>query len=129
VPGEPGHGAPANFIAALEDDLNTPMALAELFELAREAHVAPARDKPRIKAQFVAAAGLLGLLQQPSEAWFKWTPAGEGVDEAAIQRRVDARTAAKKARDFKEADRIRDELAKQGVILEDVPGGTRWKLG
>ena len=48
-------------------------------------------------------------------------------DEGAIQKLVDARTAAKKAKNFKEADRIRDELAKQGIVLEDVPGGTRWK--
>jgi cysteinyl-tRNA synthetase len=128
VAAEPGHGASANFIAALEDDLNTPMALADLFELARQANVAPDHEKPRIKAQFQAAAALLGLLQQAPEAWFKWAPAGAGVDEAQIQKLVDARTAAKKAKNFKEADRIRDELARQGVVLEDVPGGTRWKL-
>jgi cysteinyl-tRNA synthetase len=127
VTAAPGVKAPAAFVEALEDDLNTPMALAELFALAHAANTAPAGEHPKIKAALLDAAGLLGLLQQAPEAWFKWSPAGAGVDEDAIQRLVDARTAAKKAKDFKEADRIRDELGKQGVVLEDVPGGTRWK--
>jgi cysteinyl-tRNA synthetase len=129
VSAEAGQGPSANFVAALEDDLNTPMALADLFELARQANVAPASEKPRIKAQFQASAALLGLLQQSPDAWFKWQPEGAGVDAVKIQQQVDARAAAKKAKDFKEADRIRDELARQGVVLEDVPGGTRWKMG
>jgi cysteinyl-tRNA synthetase len=127
VTAAPGVKAPAAFVEALEDDLNTPMALAELFALAHAANTAPAGEHPKIKAALLDAAGLLGLLQQAPEAWFKWSPAGAGVDEDAIQRLVDARTAAKKAKDFKEADRIRDELGRQGVVLEDVPGGTRWK--
>jgi len=128
VTAAPGVKAPAAFIEALEDDLNTPQALASLFDLAHAAHTAPAAEKPTIKAQLQDAAGLLGLLQQTPEAWFKWAPAGAGVDEAEIQKLVEARAAAKKAKNFKEADRIRDELARQGVVLEDVPGGTRWKL-
>jgi len=127
VTAAPGVKAPATFIDALEDDLNTPMALAALFELAHAANTATDADKPRIKAQLLDAAGVMGLLQQSPEAWFKWAPAGGGGDEAAIQALVDARTAAKKAKNFKEADRIRDDLVKQGVVLEDVPGGTRWK--
>jgi cysteinyl-tRNA synthetase len=127
VTAAPGVKAPAAFVEALEDDLNTPMALAELFALAHAANTAPASEHPKIKAALVDAAGLLGLLQQSPEAWFKWAPAGANVDEGEIQKLVDARAAAKKAKNFKEADRIRDELAKQGVVLEDVPGGTRWK--
>ena len=127
VAAAPGVTAPAAFVEALEDDLNTPQALAALFELAHAANTATAGDKPGIKAQLTDAAGLLGLLQQTPEAWFKWAPAGASVDEAGIQALVDARTAAKKAKNFKEADRIRDELAAKGVVLEDVPGGTRWK--
>jgi len=128
VTAAPGVRAPQAFVDALEDDLNTPMALAALFELAHAARAASAADKPRIKAELLDAAGLLGLLQQSPEAWFRWQPAGSQVDEAAIQRLVDARTAAKKARNFKEADRIRDELLKQGVVLEDSAQGTRWKM-
>ena len=129
VSAAPGVNAPAPFIEALEDDLNTPQALANLFDLAHAANAGPAHEKPKIKAQLQDAAGLLGLLQQSPEAWFKWAPPGSGVDEAEIQQLVEARTAAKKAKNFKEADRIRDELAKQGIVLEDVPGGTRWKRG
>jgi cysteinyl-tRNA synthetase len=129
VSAAPGVKAPAAFVEALEDDLNTPMALASLFELAHAANTASAADKPRIKAQLLDSGALMGLLQQSPEAWFRWAPAGAGVDEAAIQALVDARTAAKKAKNFKEADRIRDDLVKQGVVLEDVPGGTRWKRG
>jgi cysteinyl-tRNA synthetase len=127
VAAEPGHGASANFIAALEDDLNTPMALADLFELARQANVAPAQDKPRIKAQFQASAALLGLLQQAPEAWFKWAPAGSGVDEGEIQQLVDARAAARKAKNYAEGDRIKAKLAAMGVVIEDSAQGTRWK--
>ncbi len=129
VTAAPGVKAPAAFIEALEDDVNTPQALAALFELAHAAYTAPASEKPGIKAQLMDAAGLLGLLQQSPEAWFKWAPAGGGVNEAEIQKRVDARAAAKKAKNFKEADRIREELARQGIVLEDVPGVTRWKRG
>jgi cysteinyl-tRNA synthetase len=131
VPAESGVTAPPEFVEALEDDLNTPQALAVLFDLAHQANTAgtdAAADRGRIKAQLLDAASLLGLLWQEPEAWFKWQPAGQQVDEGRIQRLVDARTAAKKAKDFKEADRIRAELAGQGVVLEDVPGGTRWKL-
>jgi len=121
--------APPAFVEALEDDLNTPQALAVLFDLAHQANTADSdAGRGRIKAQLLDAASLLGLLWQEPEAWFKWAPVGSTVDEAAIQRLVEARAAAKKAKNFKEADRIRDELAGMGVVLEDVPGATRWKL-
>jgi cysteinyl-tRNA synthetase len=128
VTAAPGVKAPAAFVEALEDDLNTPMALAVLFELAHAAHTAPAGDKPRIKAQLQDAAGLLGLLQQAPEAWFRWAPVGGSVDTAAIDKLVADRVAARKAKNFKEADRIRDELAALGVVIEDSAQGTRWKL-
>ena len=128
VTAQPGVKAPAAFVEALEDDLNTPMALAALFELAHAAHTAPAADRPRIKAQLQDAAGLLGLLQQAPEAWFKWAPAGEGVDEAAVQALVDARTAARKAKNYAEGDRIKAQLAAMGVVIEDSAQGTRWKI-
>jgi cysteinyl-tRNA synthetase len=128
VKAAPGVKAPAAFVEALEDDLNTPMALAGLFELAHAANTAPAGDHPKIKAALLDAAGMLGLLQQAPEAWFKWSPAGKGVDEAAIQALVDARTAARKAKNYAEGDRIKAQLAAMGVVLEDSAQGTRWKL-
>jgi cysteinyl-tRNA synthetase len=128
VTAAPGVKAPAKFVEALEDDLNTPMALAELFELAHAANTAPASEHPKIKAALMDAAGLLGLLQQSHEAWFKWAPAGKGLDTAAIEKLVEERNAARKAKNYAEGDRIKRTLAEMGVVIEDTPAGTRWKL-
>lgn len=112
--------------AALCDDLNTPAALAELARIASEARKAgSADDRRRLKAELLGAGQLLGLLQQDPAEWF-----GRGVsrdDDSRIQALVDERAAAKKARDFARADAIRDELAAQGIILEDTPQGVRWR--
>jgi cysteinyl-tRNA synthetase len=110
--------------AALCDDLNTPAVLAELARLAAEARKAEApADKRRIKGQILAIGGIMGLLQQDPQAWF-----GQGGDDdARIQALVDERNAAKKSRDFARADAIRDQLASEGVLLEDTPSGVRWK--
>jgi cysteinyl-tRNA synthetase len=69
-------------------------------------------------------------LQQDPDAWFRWTPAGTtGPTDAEIEAAIAARQAARKARDFKESDRIRDDLRAKGVILEDGAKGTTWKRG
>jgi cysteinyl-tRNA synthetase len=102
---------------ALSDDLNTPQAIAAIHQL----------DDP---AELRAGARALGLLQQDAEAWFRWTPAGSsGPSDAEIEVAIAARQLARKAKDFKESDRIRDELKAKGVILEDGPTGTSWKRG
>ncbi len=120
-----------DMLAALEDDLNTPLAVAHLHELATALNkAADPATRAQCKGRLLAAGDLLGVLQQDPEAWFKWTPPGQaGLSDAAIQALIDARTAARKAKDFAEADRIRKELADQGVVLEDGPGGTTWKRG
>ena len=96
-------------IEALSDDLNTPAALARL----------QAIDHP---ATLKASAALLGLLTSTSDEWFKG-----GADEGAIEARIAERVEAKKNRDFATADRIRDELKAEGIILEDGPSGTTWR--
>jgi cysteinyl-tRNA synthetase len=71
---------------------------------------------------------VLGLLQQDPEDWFKWQPEGAVTfDEAMIADMIDKRNAARTAKNFAEADRIRDALAAQGIVLEDGAGGTTWK--
>ena len=130
----PGHGSATEtsmarpLVAALEDDLNTPKAFAELFALSRAANASSDGDERReLKAQLLAGGSLLGLLQHDPEVWLKTTGRSE-IDEAEVERLIELRTAARKARDFAEADRIRDQLAAEGVILEDQPGRTRWRL-
>jgi cysteinyl-tRNA synthetase len=117
---------PASIEAALDDDLNTPQALAEISRIAGDARKAekPA-DRQRLKSELLGAGFSLGLLQQAPAAWF-----GRGAsndDDARIQSLIDERTAAKQARDFTRSDAIRQQLAEEGVLLEDTPQGVRWK--
>jgi cysteinyl-tRNA synthetase len=132
LPGRNETGAetamPQALVAALEDDLNTPKAFAELFGLARAANAsADEAERRELKTQLLAGGALLGLLQQNPEAWLKTTGKAE-IDEAEVERLIERRAAARQAKDFDEADRIRDQLAAEGVILEDQPGKTRWRL-
>jgi len=120
---------PAELIDALADDLNTPEALAlvaRLGDAARKA--ADPRDRKAAKAALLGAGRFLGLLQQDPEAWFKHDASGGGVDTAWVERLLVERAEARKRRDFTTSDRIRDELAAAGVIIEDGPQGARWKL-
>ena len=117
---------PASIEAALDDDLNTPAALAELARIAAEARKAgPGDERGRLKAGLLGAGLALGLLQQDPAAWFARGASGD--DDARIQALVDERNAAKQARDFGRADAIRTQLADEGVLLEDTPQGVRWK--
>jgi len=112
--------------AALDDDLNTPQALAEVARIAGEARKAETDAVRReLKSALLGAGVALGLLQQDPEAWFA-RGAGSG-DDVRIQALIDERASAKKARDFARADAIRDQLAGEGILLEDTPQGVRWK--
>jgi len=117
---------PAAVEAALDDDLNTPLALAEVARIAGEARKAEtAGDRARLKADLLGAGLALGLLQQDPAQWFGAT-AVDADEDARIQALVDERGAAKKARDFARADALRDQLAAEGIVLEDTPQGVRW---
>jgi len=115
-------------VNALEDDLNTPTALAAVNGLARELARAPDADTPRLAATLKASAGLMNLLQQEPEHWFQHRQAEISLDDASIEGLINQRDQARSARDFAEADRIRDELAAQGITIKDGPDGTRWEV-
>jgi cysteinyl-tRNA synthetase len=125
------------FQAAMDDDLNTPVALSVLFELAKElqkegnrlTHDGKTLAEPAaLQAQWqtlVALAEVLGLTVSPDAA-----PAPDGLSDAEIEALVQQRAAAKQAKNWAEGDRIRDELKAQGITLIDKPGGvTEWIRG
>ncbi|WP_149193338.1 cysteine--tRNA ligase [Luteimonas suaedae] len=117
---------PAAIETALDDDLNTPQALAELAGIAADARKAGDDDaRKRSKSRLLGAGVVLGLLQQDPATWFARGASGD--DDARIQGLIDERAAAKKTRDFARADAIREQLAAEGVLLEDTPQGVRWK--
>ncbi len=118
--------APPSVIEALSDDLNTPLALAHLHELAGDLNKADGDDKAEASNRLFAAGELLGLLQQDPEDWFK---GGASDADAAIDALIEERNAARAGKDFARADEIRDELAAEGIVLEDGSGGTTWKRG
>jgi cysteinyl-tRNA synthetase len=116
---------PRAFVEALCDDLNTPKAIAELFALAGAANKAEtAQERAHARADLLAAGALIGALESDPDVWFKG-----GGDEAKIEALMAARAAARKAKDWPEADRVRAELDALGVIVMDDPktGTSRWR--
>ena len=112
----------------MDDDFNTPVALAVLFDLVRELNRVRSTDEQGalpLAALLVKLGDILGILQGQAETFLQ---SGSDVDEAWIQEMIDRRVAAKKTRDFAEADRIREELADQGIILQDSREGTTWRI-
>jgi len=124
-----GAAIPEAIEAALLDDLHTPEALSALAGLASALNKAEtAAETADAKGKLLAAGAALGLLQQDPEAWFRWWPAGETqLDATEIERLIALRDKARMAKDFKEADRLRDALAAKGILLEDRGGKTIWR--
>ena len=115
----------ADVVEALADDLNTPKAFAALHELRAEA----AKGSPGAIACLKASAQMMGLMQRTAAEWAAWRPASLTIDETKVTSLIHARHAARKARNFKEADRIRDEIGALGVELEDRKDGTTtWRV-
>ncbi len=112
----------ARFKAAMDEDFGTPEAVAVLFELATEVNKTGSRQ---LAGLLKALGGCLGLLQEDPETFLQ---AGSALDDAAIRVQIELRAAAKAAKNFVEADRIRKDLLAQGIVLKDSPAGTTWEV-
>ena len=118
---------PATFIEALEDDLNTPNALAELFERARMLNKTEDQaERQKLAAELLAAGDLVGLMQGDPEDWFSGSDEG-AIDAAEIESLLAQREQARASGDYAAADKIRDDLAGRGITIEDGSSGTRWR--
>ena len=112
------------FKAAMDDDFNTPEAIAVLFELANEVNRSQSQETAK---QLIALGNVLGLLQRDPVEFLQGGAAADGLSDTEINAQIAARVAAKKDRNFAEADRIRKELLAAGIILEDSAAGTTWR--
>ena len=139
------------FYTALNDDLNTPVAIAEMHALARAMNKGEEADKPALKARLLAAADLMGILQQDPEAWFKGTTlsgtaigsstasgdltvgdatveaSGDAMSAETVEALIEERRQARLDGDYARADEIRQTLDSRGVVLEDSREGTTWR--
>lgn len=127
VPNDIGSQIPDAFIEALKDDLNTPKALAEIFNLVKQANTADTdEDKVRLKAAIIQCGEWLGIIQQTPQKWFAFGKDAVDADaiEALIQERLDARA----NKDWARADEIRDQLTDMNIVLEDSGDTTKWRI-
>jgi cysteinyl-tRNA synthetase len=115
------------FYQALNDDLNTPVAIAAIHALAKQLHKASAGEKPVLKARILAAGNLLGILEQDPEAWLQGGVSDDSISADAIEALIAERQQAKLDKHYARADEIRQELLEQGVVLEDSREGTQWR--
>ncbi|MCX7109613.1 MAG: cysteine--tRNA ligase [Proteobacteria bacterium] len=126
-----GDGFAVRFEEAMQDDFNTPQAISVLFDLAREINRQKSTDESaamELAVLLKSLASVLGLLEENPEDYLRGS-AGDGLNAEAIEELIQKRLEARKAKNWKESDRIRDELKAQGIILEDSAQGTRWRRG
>jgi cysteinyl-tRNA synthetase len=114
----------ADVLDALTDDLNTPKAVASLHELRTEA----AKGSVAAASSLKASAQLVGLLENTGAEWSRLRVAAVNIDQDKVTALIAARNAARQAKNFRESDRIRDELAKMGVVVKDTKDGTTWEI-
>jgi cysteinyl-tRNA synthetase len=114
----------ADVVGAVADDLNSPKAVTSLHELRGEA----AKGSKAAAGSLKASAQLLGLLQETASEWADFRPASISIDENKVTALIAARNAARQVKDFGESDRIRDELARMGVVVKDTKDGTTWEI-
>jgi cysteinyl-tRNA synthetase len=114
----------ADVLDALTDDLNTPKAVASLHELRTEA----AKGSVAAASSLKASAQLVGLLENTGAEWSRLRVAAVNIDQDKVTALIAARNAARQAKNFRESDRIRDELAKMGVVVKDAKDGTTWEI-
>jgi cysteinyl-tRNA synthetase len=115
------------FYQALNDDLNTPLAIAEMHALAKQLHKARSDEKPILKARLLAAANMLGILEQDPAQWLQQATSDDAISAVAIEALIKERHDAKLAKNYARADEVRAALLAQGVVLEDSREGTQWK--
>jgi cysteinyl-tRNA synthetase len=123
-------GFRARFHTAMDDDFNTPEAIAVLFELAREVNrlkAASPEQANRLAGVLLELGAVLGLLQSNPEEFLKGGGSASGPSDAEIENLIQARLDARKSKNWAEADRIRDALKAQGIVLEDGAAGTNWR--
>lgn len=116
---------PATLIDALDDDLNTPVAFAEINKIAKLlAKAETAEEKNKYKSQLLSVGAMLGFFQDQPDQWFK----GNDIDSDEIEKLIKERDVARNNKDWGKSDEIRDQLSDMGIILEDSAEGTRWSV-
>lgn len=127
APATPAETPPESILLALYDDLNTPEAFAGLHELRDIAAQLDGEVRCKAIARLKAAGVLIGFFRHDPKDWFQGGINADGLGEAEIEALLEARAAARKAKDFATSDKIRDDLAAQGILIEDGPQGATWR--
>lgn len=127
IEAEAGDPRQSAVFEALLDDLNTPIAISALHQIAKDLNKAGPEEKARLKGLLLRGGELMGLLQGNPEAWFKAATGDEAISAEQVEELIAERQSAKQNRDYARADQIREELKEAGIILEDSRSGTSWR--